>query len=448
MGTSPIIIRALSWVVIAILAMPPVIAAQESAPPEQSDRFSKEELTQMLAPIALYPDSLIAQILMASTYPLEVVQAERWVRENESLKGTALDDALKAKNWDPSVKSLCHFPDVLVALSDKLDQTRKLGDAFLSQEDDVMAQIQELRRRAEEQGNLKSTEQQKVIVEREIIRIEPANPQVVYVPAYDPFYIYGPWWYPAYPPYYWYYPSGFAVAGGPIYFGAGFFVGLGFSWTWFDWPGSHVYVDYNRTSYFHQHRTRHDAGTTYWRHDPRHRRGVAYRDRGAIERFGRGSPRVSPRSQEFRGYPRGYPERRSRTVAPSRAGEIRQGVGAPGTRPGQERIQRVPRRDTPFSSVGEGSFDHRAGQRGGESRRSGAVRQPSATIPSPGGTQRMPGGSTGSPGGVISPRGGAIREPDGVTGPPPGGAVRQPGGGSGGFGGGMRGSGGGGGTRR
>ena len=114
----------------------------------------------MLAPIALYPDSLIAQILMASTYPLEMVEAERWLRQNKELKGDALDDALQEKTWDPSVQSLCHFPDVLFAMSDKLDQTRKLGDAFLSQEDDVMATIQELRRKAEEQGNLKTTKEQ------------------------------------------------------------------------------------------------------------------------------------------------------------------------------------------------------------------------------------------------------------------------------------------------
>jgi hypothetical protein len=142
MRTAQIIIRGLAWIIIAMLVIPPGTLAQDSEETEQTDRFKKEELTQMLAPIALYPDSLIAQILMASTYPLEIVEAERWLGQNKELKGDALDEALKDKTWDPSVKSLCHFPDVLFAMSDKLDQTRKLGDAFLGQEDEVMATIQ------------------------------------------------------------------------------------------------------------------------------------------------------------------------------------------------------------------------------------------------------------------------------------------------------------------
>ena len=163
MRAARLIMRGLAWMIIAMLFIPPGIPAQDLEQPEQTDRFRKEELDQMLAPIALYPDSLIAQILMASTYPLEVVQAERWMQQNKTLTDDALDDALKEKSWDPSIKSLCHFPDVLFAMSDKLDQTSKLGDAFLDQNDDVMATIQELRRKAETQGNLKTTKEQKVI---------------------------------------------------------------------------------------------------------------------------------------------------------------------------------------------------------------------------------------------------------------------------------------------
>ena len=431
MGTSPLMIRALAWVIIAIISMPPGLGAQETGTPEQVEKFAKEELAQMLAPIALYPDSLVAQILMASTYPLEVVEAERWVRENKDLKGEELDKALQDKSWDPSVKSLCHFPDILFALSNKLDQTRKLGDAFLSQEDDVMAGIQELRRRANEQGNLKSTEEQKVIVEQEIIRIEPADPQVVYVPVYDPLYVYGPWWYPSYPPYYWYYPSSFVITGGPVFFGPRFFVGLGFSWTWFDWRLNRIHIDRHKTRSFHRPRTRHDAGATFWRHEPRHRRGVAYRDRGVSERFGRRPDWVSPRSPEMRGYPPGHIERRRRTVAPPRSPvEIREGIGAPAIKPGRERIQRAPRRDTPFSGIGGGSFERKAGERGGESRRGGArgvpMRQPRSTIKQPAGAITPPS--------TIGPPGGGMRQPAG--------GVRQSPAGS------FRGSGGGGGTRR
>jgi len=236
MRTATITIRGLALIIITMLVMPPGISAQDFGEAEQTERFKKEELDQMLAPIALYPDSLIAQILMASTYPLEVVEAERWLRQNKHLKGDELNNALLKKTWDPSIKSLCHFPDVLFAMSDKLDQTRKLGDAFLSQEDDVMATIQELRQKARDQGNLKTTKEQQVIVEREIIRIEPADPAVVYVPVYDPLYVYGPWWYPLYPPYYWYYPPGFVVTSGFISFGPRFFIGIGlFPWAWFDW---------------------------------------------------------------------------------------------------------------------------------------------------------------------------------------------------------------------
>ena len=186
--------------------------------------FKPEELEQLVAPIALYPDSLVSQILMASTYPLEVVQADRWAKANKTLKGDALTKALEAQSWDPSVKSLVNFPQVLAAMSEKLDVTLKLGDAFLAQQKDVLNAIQRLRARAQAQGNLKTTKEQTVIVEppatpttvveqpaaqqTTVIRIEPTDPQVVYVPTYNPTVVYGAWPYPAYPPYsYPYYPG-------------------------------------------------------------------------------------------------------------------------------------------------------------------------------------------------------------------------------------------------
>ena len=304
MRASTIIMRGLALMIIAMLVIPPGIPAQDSGQPEQNDRFRKEELAQMLAPIALYPDSLIAQILMASTYPLEVVDAERWLHQNRNLKGDELNDALKEKAWDPSVKSLCHFTDVLFAMSDKLDQTRKLGDAFISQEDEVMDTIQELRRKAEEQGNLKTTKEQQVIIEREIIRIEPAAPEVVYVPVYDPLYVYGPWWYPAYPPYYWYYPPGFVVTSGFIRFGPRISIGIGFfPWVWFDWPFHRIDIDIHKTSRFHRFDHRRDFDRHVWEHNPSHRKGVAYRDRISSHRFGSRPSQMSPASPETRGYP-------------------------------------------------------------------------------------------------------------------------------------------------
>src|SRR5512136_1936968 len=190
-----------------LMAAPPWILAQSA---EEPKTFKQEELDQILAPIALYPDELLSQVLMASTYPLEVVQAERWAKQNKSLKGDALTNALEKQDWDPSVKSLVNFPDVLTMMSEKLDWTQKLGDAFLEQQKEVLGTIQKLRQKAEEEGNLKATSEQEVVVDEQTktIVIEPANPEVFYVPTYDPTVVYGAWWYPAYPPYY-YYPPGY-----------------------------------------------------------------------------------------------------------------------------------------------------------------------------------------------------------------------------------------------
>ncbi|MEN8264058.1 MAG: DUF3300 domain-containing protein [Nitrospirota bacterium] len=430
MKPARMIIQVLILMIFTILVLPPGMPAQEYVvDTEQSSEFKKEELVQMLAPIALYPDSLITQMLMASTYPLEVVEAERWLRQNKDLKGDALNDALLEVTWDPSIKSLCHFPDVLFAMSDKLDQTRKLGDAFLSQEEDVMATIQELRQKAHDQGNLKTTKEQKVIIEREIIRVEPADPQVVYVPVYDPFYIYGPWWYPAYLPWYWYYPHTVAVTGGYIHFGSGFFLGIGISsWSWYDWHRHYIYIDVHKARRFHRFRERHDSDRYYWRHNPRHRRGVAYRNRKTSERFRPELPRLPKARPEMRGYPSGgfkrektparspmerregdmprvktqpekskrqmerrerdmprvrtqpeksrrQMERRERDMPRVRTQpeRLRSPAGSRGGSVPQVKIQRksdqkVQRRDTPFRGIGDGNFERKAGKRGGYSR--------------------------------------------------------------------------------
>ena len=353
---------------IAMLFIPPGIPAQDLEQPEQTDRFGKEELDQMLAPIALYPDSLIAQILMASTYPLEVVQAERWMQQNKTLTGDALDDALKEKSWDPSIKSLCHFPDVLFAMSDKLDQTSKLGDAFLDQKDDVMATIQDLRQKAETQGNLKTTKEQKVIHEEDAIRIEPADQRVVYVPVYDPLYVYGPWWYPAYPPYYWYYPPGVIITGGFISFGPRFFIGIDwFAWSWFDWHRHYIYIDVHKARRFHRFPDRQYSDQRFfWRHDPVHRRGVAYRDRRTSERFGtRPYTRRSP-GPEMRGYP--VRDRKTRAVEPSRNSiKRREPANVPQVNMERERIQRTQeqrkRTDVPQVNMERERIQRTEGQR-------------------------------------------------------------------------------------
>ena len=203
--------RRLSWVLMVLLAAPPSLIAQQAGQASEAAVLKPEELEQVVAPIALHPDPLISQILMAATYPLEVVQAERWVKQNASLKGDALTKALEAQDWDPSIKSLVNFPQVLTMMSEKLDWTQKLGDAFLADQKKVLDTIQSLRAKAQAAGNLKTTKEQTVIVEEKIIKIEPASPQVIYVPTYNPTVVYGAWPYPAYPPYS-YYPPGY-VAG-------------------------------------------------------------------------------------------------------------------------------------------------------------------------------------------------------------------------------------------
>ena len=218
MFTKQFFVRPLAWAMIVLLAAPPTVMTQQpAAPPAASTQqpaapptFKQEELDQILAPIALYPDSLIAQILMASTFPLEVVQAERFAKQNASLKGEALTKQLESQSWDPSVKSLVNFPQVLTMMNDKLDWTQKLGDAFIAQQKPVLDTIQRLRAKAQAAGNLKTTKEQTVIVEEKIIKIEPADPQVIHVPTYNPTVVYGAWAYPAYPPYY-YYPPGYVA---------------------------------------------------------------------------------------------------------------------------------------------------------------------------------------------------------------------------------------------
>src|SRR5690242_20506061 len=227
-------------------------APPASAPAEKS--FSQEELDQLVAPIALYPDALLAQVLMASTYPLDVVAAERWVKANSGLKDKALEDALQQQQWDASVKSLAAFPQVLTMMSEKIDWTQKLGDAFLAQQKDVLATAQALRSKAAAEGNLKDSKEQKVVTTTEnnttVIKIEPTNPEVVYVPTYNPTVVYGAWPYPAYPPYA-YYPPGYVAGGALLGFTAGAIIG-GALWGNCNWGGGNVDIDVNRYNNFNR----------------------------------------------------------------------------------------------------------------------------------------------------------------------------------------------------
>lgn len=285
--------------------------AQSSAPAADpaapADKLSPEQLDQLVAPIALYPDSLLTQVLMASTYPLEIVQADRWLKANAALKGDALAKALEQQTWDPSVKSLVNFPDVLGMMSEKLDITSKLGDAFISQQKDVMDSVQRLRAKAKAAGNLESNQQQTVTVNQapagstttQTIIIQPAQTEVVYVPTYNPTVVYGTWPYPAYPPYP-YYPPGY-VASNVLSFGVGVACGVawGYAWGNCNWNNGNVNINVNqninynnqinRNNYqnnFTRNNANFQGGQGQWQHNPQHRQGVPYSNRAAAQQYG------------------------------------------------------------------------------------------------------------------------------------------------------------------
>ncbi|MEI6153023.1 MAG: DUF3300 domain-containing protein [Deltaproteobacteria bacterium] len=302
----------LAFFLMTILAVPPCSYSQGSQSPTV---FKAEELEQILAPIALYPDSLLTQILMASTYPLEIVQADRWANQNKNTKGDALAKALEAQPWDPSVKSLVNFPQVLAMMSEKLEWTRKVGDAFLAQQKDVMGTVQKLRAKAQASGNLKTTKEQVVKVEKEVIIIEPASPQVVYVPAYNPTVVYGAWAYPAYPPYP-VYPPGYVATTAAFSFMAGAAVGAawGYAWGNANWHGGDVNVNVNqnnsinnninRDKYANQYQGKGQGqgGQGQWQHDSSHRGGVAYKDQGTAQKYNKGASTNDARSRDaYRG---------------------------------------------------------------------------------------------------------------------------------------------------
>jgi Protein of unknown function (DUF3300) len=311
--------------------------APASSSPTQASKIPPEQLDSLVAPIALYPDPLLAQTLAASTYPLELIQLQQWLGKNKNLKDKALADAVAKESWDPSVQALAALPDVVKRLADDIQWTTDLGNAFLAQQSDVMEAVQRMRKKAQDKGNLKSTEQQKVetkVIESEsVIVIEQANPQVVYVPSYDPVVVYGPPLYP-YPPIY-YPPPGYYAAGMAISFGIGVAMGAfwGGGWGWgCGWGGNNnVYINHNnnfnrntnvgggnRNNIGNGGRNNIGGGNRpsnpiagggnrgnigggnrastlpaggggagdRWQHNPQHRGGAPYRDRATADRFG------------------------------------------------------------------------------------------------------------------------------------------------------------------
>jgi hypothetical protein len=269
----------------------------KQAPPskDQAAKIAPDQLDSLVAPIALYPDPLLAQTLAASTYPLEIVQLQQWLQKNKDLKDKALADAVAKQPWDPSIQAMAALPDVVKRLADDVQWTTNLGNAFLVQQSDVMDAVQRMRKKAQDKGNLKSTEQQKVetkvIESKSVIVVEQANPQVVYVPSYDPVVVYGAPVYP-YPPIY-YPPPGYYAAGMAISFGVGVAMGAAWSggWGWGAGWGGNNNITVNRNNNFNRNTNisggnRGGNTSNNWQHQPAHRGGAPYGDRATADKFG------------------------------------------------------------------------------------------------------------------------------------------------------------------
>ena len=292
--------------------------AQPSAtqPGQPAAKLPADQLDSLVAPIALYPDPLLSQTLVASTYPLEVIQLKQWLDQHKDLKDKALADAVQKQDWDPSIQAMAALPDVVKQLADNIKWTADLGNAFLAQQNDVMDAVQRMRKKASSAGNLKSSEQQKVetkVVEsKQVIVIEQANPQVIYVPSYNPTVVYGPPVYP-YPPIV-YPPVGYYAAGMAISFGIGIAMGAAWGGGWgygCGWGGNNnVYINHNNNNFNGGNRNNINGGDrnnvgngnrgngnrpstqpagggrSNWQHNPQHRGGAPYSDRATADRFG------------------------------------------------------------------------------------------------------------------------------------------------------------------
>ncbi|MCS5711987.1 DUF3300 domain-containing protein [Candidatus Berkiella aquae] len=304
----------MTWLLILFTLLPWQIQAEQTT----AKKFSQAEIEQLVAPIALYPDPLLAQILMACTYPIEIIAASKWLQENPNLKDDALKNALKNQTWDPSVKSLTAIPDILNKLSEKLEMTIKLGDAFLAQQDDVLYAIQQLRQKAQARGNLNSNNEQAVSVisnpnyqatsgdsqttdplqqEANYIQIEPTNPDVIAYPSYDPTTVYGEWPYSDYPADY-YYPAGYGyVPGMALAYSLGYLLRDG-AYGDISWTGQGITINVDRYFEF----TGDRINNPDWKHDSTHRRGLPYRDANSQKKYAQAQIQSEQIREAFRGH--------------------------------------------------------------------------------------------------------------------------------------------------
>jgi hypothetical protein len=285
-------------------------SVHQDAVPQGQDapKIPNDQLDSLVAPVALYPDPLLAQVLAASTYPLELVQLQNWLGKHPDLKGQALTDAVQNEDWDPSVQAMSAFPDLVKQLVDGIKWTTDLGNAFLAQQSDVMDAVQRMRKKAMDAGNLKSTEQQtvetKVVETKTVVVVQQANPQIVYVPSYNPVVVYGPPVYP-YPPIY-YPPPSYYAAGVAIAFGVGLAIGSYYRGGWgynCGWGHSNVNININNNYVRHYNNTNINRGNintgninrpstlpagggNNWQHNPQHRGGTPYSNRATATQYG------------------------------------------------------------------------------------------------------------------------------------------------------------------
>ncbi|MCJ8319349.1 MAG: DUF3300 domain-containing protein [Colwellia sp.] len=266
---------------LSISLSPPVHATDST-----TVQISDGELAQLLAPIALYPDTLLTHILIASTYPIEVIEAYRWVSSNEQLSTEQMLNRSSNKDWDPSVKALMPFPTILKRLHDDLTWTNQIGDAFLANEAQVLSSIQLLRQQADNAGNLTKMDNMEVNYDNGNIVIQPLQREIVYVPYYDSRTIYGNWYWNIYPPVYWAHPRHY-ISHRPYYWHTGVHISFNYFFSAFHWHSRHLVVvnHHNSRHYVKRHRIVSSHGAKRWNHQPHHRKGVAYSNNQVKKRF-------------------------------------------------------------------------------------------------------------------------------------------------------------------
>jgi hypothetical protein len=388
----------------------------QAAATDSAATIPPAQLDALVAPIALYPDPLLAQTLVASTYPLEIIQLQQWMTRHPGLKDKALADSVATQPWDPSIQSMAAVPDAVKRLAEDIQWTTELGNAFLAQQADVMAAVQRMRKKAKDKGALESNEQQKVetqvVEEKTVIVVQPANPEVIYVPSYSPAVVYGPPVYPYPPIYYPPYPPGAAM----VSFTFGMMWGAaiwGGSCCHAGWGGNNVYINHNNNFNQINHNRGNGAGNN-WQHNPQHRGGAPYADQRTANRYGGdrgagvanrqggqgqrpggGMGGAGQRGPSAGALPAGGAGQRGPSASTRPAGGAGQRGPTAGTRPDQ-----IGGRDIPSSRGGQSGFSGGQGGYSGSSARANSARGASSMGASRGGGgMRGGGGARGGGGG-------------------------------------------------